>query len=423
MDVRDYIAASAADFSRALREWLAIPSVSADPARPATCARAPGGWRATCRETGFPVVEIWETGGLPAVYAHWPSADPAAPGFSSTATMTSSPRPSATAGTTTRSRRGRRTAGSSAAAPPTTRARCSSTRSASARTWRPRLRRAAGPAHAADRGRGGVRLAQLRRAAAAAQGRAEARRDRDQRHHHVGGRCAVDLHRHARSGRRRDHAARARPATCTRARSAAACPTPRTPWPACWRGCTTPAAGSRCPASTTTCVPLNREERALFARLPFDEESWLSGRGRQPRQLRRGRLQHPGADLGAPDGRGQRPVGRAHRPGRQDDHPAGGARQALVPAGRRSGARQGHRVPQKIPRFQYSERNRDYRLRWRGGPSLSLGDRLAGCAGGPPGHAAGIRHRGALHPGGRQRPGGGPGRHPGRAAGVRGRGS
>jgi hypothetical protein len=31
MDVRDYIAASAADFSRARREWLAIPSVSADP--------------------------------------------------------------------------------------------------------------------------------------------------------------------------------------------------------------------------------------------------------------------------------------------------------------------------------------------------------------------------------------------------------
>ena len=76
MDVRDYIAASAADFSRALREWLAIPSVSADPARHGD-VRASAAWLADyLRETGFPVVEIWETGGLPAVYAHWPAADP-----------------------------------------------------------------------------------------------------------------------------------------------------------------------------------------------------------------------------------------------------------------------------------------------------------------------------------------------------------
>ena len=78
MDVRDYIAASAADFSRALREWLAIPSVSADPARHGD-VRASAGWLADyLRETGFPVVEICETGGLPAVYAHWPAADPGA---------------------------------------------------------------------------------------------------------------------------------------------------------------------------------------------------------------------------------------------------------------------------------------------------------------------------------------------------------
>src|ERR1700722_4617252 len=78
MDVRDYIASSAADFSRALREWLAIPSISADPARHGD-VRASAGWLADyLRETGFPVVEIWETTGLPAVYAHWPAADPAA---------------------------------------------------------------------------------------------------------------------------------------------------------------------------------------------------------------------------------------------------------------------------------------------------------------------------------------------------------
>jgi acetylornithine deacetylase/succinyl-diaminopimelate desuccinylase-like protein len=75
MDVRDYIAASAADFSRALREWLAIPSVSADPAHHGD-VRASAEWLADyLRETGFPVAEIWETHGLPAVYAHWPAAD------------------------------------------------------------------------------------------------------------------------------------------------------------------------------------------------------------------------------------------------------------------------------------------------------------------------------------------------------------
>jgi acetylornithine deacetylase/succinyl-diaminopimelate desuccinylase-like protein len=78
MDVRDYIAAGAADFSRALREWLAIPSVSADPARHGD-VRASAEWLADyLRETGFPVVEIWETSGLPSVYAHWPAADPGA---------------------------------------------------------------------------------------------------------------------------------------------------------------------------------------------------------------------------------------------------------------------------------------------------------------------------------------------------------
>jgi acetylornithine deacetylase/succinyl-diaminopimelate desuccinylase-like protein len=76
MDVRDYIAASAADFSRALREWLAIPSVSADPARHDD-VRASAEWLADyLTETGFPVVEVWETGGLPAVYAHWPAVGP-----------------------------------------------------------------------------------------------------------------------------------------------------------------------------------------------------------------------------------------------------------------------------------------------------------------------------------------------------------
>jgi acetylornithine deacetylase/succinyl-diaminopimelate desuccinylase-like protein len=79
MDVRDYIAANAAEFSQALRDWLSIPSVSADPARHDDVRRSAEWLAGHLRQTGFPVAEVWETAGLPAVYAHWPAADPAAP--------------------------------------------------------------------------------------------------------------------------------------------------------------------------------------------------------------------------------------------------------------------------------------------------------------------------------------------------------
>jgi acetylornithine deacetylase/succinyl-diaminopimelate desuccinylase-like protein len=79
MDVRDYIAANAAEFSQALRDWLSIPSVSADPARHDDVRRSAEWLAGYLRQSGFPVAEVWETAGLPAVYAHWPAADPGAP--------------------------------------------------------------------------------------------------------------------------------------------------------------------------------------------------------------------------------------------------------------------------------------------------------------------------------------------------------
>jgi acetylornithine deacetylase/succinyl-diaminopimelate desuccinylase-like protein len=80
MDVREYVEAHAAEFSAALREWLAIPSVSADPARHDDVRRS-AQWLADYLKdtTGFPVAEVWETKGLPAVYAHWPASNPDAP--------------------------------------------------------------------------------------------------------------------------------------------------------------------------------------------------------------------------------------------------------------------------------------------------------------------------------------------------------
>ena len=79
MDVREFVAASAAGFSQALREWLAIPSVSADPARHGDVRRSAEWLADYLRQSGFPVAEVWETKGLPAVYAHWPAADANAP--------------------------------------------------------------------------------------------------------------------------------------------------------------------------------------------------------------------------------------------------------------------------------------------------------------------------------------------------------
>jgi acetylornithine deacetylase/succinyl-diaminopimelate desuccinylase-like protein len=79
MDVPDFTAAHAAGFSRALRDWLSIPSVSADPAHHGDVRRSAQWLAGYLRESGFPVAEVWETAGLPAVYAHWPAADPGAP--------------------------------------------------------------------------------------------------------------------------------------------------------------------------------------------------------------------------------------------------------------------------------------------------------------------------------------------------------
>ncbi|MEV5709439.1 dipeptidase [Actinoallomurus sp. NPDC052274] len=79
MDVRDYIDANASGFFDALKEWLTIPSISGDPERRDDVRRSAEWLAAHLRDTGFPTVEIWETDGLPTVFAEWPAEDPAAP--------------------------------------------------------------------------------------------------------------------------------------------------------------------------------------------------------------------------------------------------------------------------------------------------------------------------------------------------------
>ncbi|TDC63223.1 dipeptidase [Actinomadura sp. GC306] len=78
-DIVAHIQADKDRFLADLKEWLAIPSISGDPAH-AGDVRESAGWLAGhLRDEGFPVVEIWETPGHPAVYAEWPADDPAAP--------------------------------------------------------------------------------------------------------------------------------------------------------------------------------------------------------------------------------------------------------------------------------------------------------------------------------------------------------
>ncbi|HZX38266.1 MAG TPA: M20/M25/M40 family metallo-hydrolase, partial [Streptomyces sp.] len=77
--VRAYVAQHRAAFLDDLAEWLRIPSVSAQPAHAADVRRSADWLAAKLEETGFPTTEVWETPGAPAVFAEWPSDDPAAP--------------------------------------------------------------------------------------------------------------------------------------------------------------------------------------------------------------------------------------------------------------------------------------------------------------------------------------------------------
>ncbi|HEY2508429.1 MAG TPA: dipeptidase [Streptosporangiaceae bacterium] len=84
MDVRQFVTEHAPEFVGSLTEWLAIPSISADPARHQDVGRSATWLENHLKVTGFPVVEVWPTGesgsgGMPAVYAEWPARDPAAP--------------------------------------------------------------------------------------------------------------------------------------------------------------------------------------------------------------------------------------------------------------------------------------------------------------------------------------------------------
>ncbi len=76
-DEREAVADGAQAWLRTLTEWVAIPSVSADPAHAADVAASAEFLAQALRRSGFPEVEVIDAGpARPAVWAHWPSGDP-----------------------------------------------------------------------------------------------------------------------------------------------------------------------------------------------------------------------------------------------------------------------------------------------------------------------------------------------------------
>lgn len=78
-DVRRIIDEHREQFLDQLSQWLRIPSISADPGLAAEVRRSAEWLAEAFRELGFPTVEIWETPGMPSVFAEWPAAEPTAP--------------------------------------------------------------------------------------------------------------------------------------------------------------------------------------------------------------------------------------------------------------------------------------------------------------------------------------------------------
>jgi len=76
---REFVDAHRAELLADLDQWLRIPGISAQPDHHADVQASAEWFADAARRTGFPIVEIWPTDGLPTVYAEWRSADPDAP--------------------------------------------------------------------------------------------------------------------------------------------------------------------------------------------------------------------------------------------------------------------------------------------------------------------------------------------------------
>jgi acetylornithine deacetylase/succinyl-diaminopimelate desuccinylase-like protein len=74
--VRDFVERHKGELAADLGAWVRIPSVSGADEHADDVRRSARWLAARMREAGFPVAEVWETGGLPAVFAEWPARAP-----------------------------------------------------------------------------------------------------------------------------------------------------------------------------------------------------------------------------------------------------------------------------------------------------------------------------------------------------------
>ena len=356
---RDFVRAHLDDLHADLDAWLRIPSISADPAHADDVADSAAWLAEALRRVGFPTVEIWPTAGAPAVYAEWPQRRPRRTRRARLRPpRRAAGRPAGAVGAPAVRAHGRRRPGRPGAARPRRDRRQGQRRHAPARHARPprrdRPRHPRRDRQAAHRGRGGVRVAAPRRAAA--------RSGTDRLACDVvvvsdTGMAAPDLPSavvvDARADRCGDHPARAggRPALRVVRR--------RRPQPAARHGrpAGEPARRAR-PGHAARLLRQGPPARRPGARA--DGAGCRSTRRRgwpgRPRSAapRRGRVQHPGAGRRPAHRGGQRHVGRLQGPRPQDDRPGRGARQGQLPAGGRPATR-GHRrqvrawVDQRLP--------------------------------------------------------------------------
>jgi acetylornithine deacetylase/succinyl-diaminopimelate desuccinylase-like protein len=409
MDVRDFIAANAAEFSSALRDWLSIPSVSADPARHGDVGKSAQWLVDYLKETGFPVAEIWETDGLPAVYAHWPAADPAAKKVLVYGHHDVQPaarddgwdyepfapqeRDGKIFGRGASDDKGQvlfhalgvraALAANGTGAPPVTLTLLVEGEEESGSPNFAKLLRERRDQLAPDV----IVISDTTMWAADTPSICTGMRGLVDAEITVTG-PARDLHSGSFGG---------------------GVPNPAHVLASLLAGLHDENGHITLPGFYDDVIPLSAEERALLAKLPFDEQGWL----------------HDAGDSGAIYGEaGYTTLERIWaRPTAEVNGlwggPEGGARQAVVPPRRRPGTCQGRGISQKIPSGIHTERLRGVRHGRNRSSSVPVGHRLAGCGRGTPCDGAGVRQRGAVHQGGRQRPRGRPGRHPGRAARLR----
>ncbi len=328
MDARTYVEANATGFFTDLKAWLAIPSISADPARRDDVRKSAEWLAARLRDTGFPVTEIWETGeaapgsGQPAVFAEWPAGDPSAPvvlvyGHHDVQPVEpldewrNPPFEPAEEGGRLLGRgasddKGQvlfhalgvsaSLAASGRAAPPVTlKLLIEGEEESGSPNFAGLLRR--------ERARLGCDVIVVT--------------DTTMWSEEVPSMCTgmrglldaqIDL-----AGPDRDlHSGS----------FGGAVPNPLHALAALLAGLHDVTGRVTLPRFYDSVLPLSGAERDLFARLPFDEKTWLAEARRQPCRLRGEGLHDPGTDLGPPDGRDQRDVGRPHRARHEDDHPA-----------------------------------------------------------------------------------------------------